>query len=133
MKPYFLSIKLDSSLFCFNRRKMSEKIKTEQGKDSTIIEQNIDGALIKGVDEDYDWTFINDNLIEGRIPNYKTEQASDEIMISKSLAGRLQFEVNDTVRAFFVKSQPIKRLFVVTGIYDTGLRRILTEKRSLEI
>ncbi len=105
----------------FQSEKNDRTILTSSGKDSVITEQNIDGALIKGVDQNYNWSFIGDNLKGGRLPNYATQEASNEILVSATLAKRLQFEVGDTVRAFFVKNQPLKRMFVVVGLYSTGL------------
>jgi lipoprotein-releasing system permease protein len=105
----------------FQSDKNERKITTINGKDSVIIEQNIDGAILKGVENNYDWTFLTENIKEGRIPNYSGKEMSNEILISSSLANRLQYKLGDTVRAYFVKKQPIKRFFHIVGIYHTGL------------
>lgn len=105
----------------FQSEKNERKIQKADGTDTTIVEQNIDGALIKGVEQSYDWSFIESNMLEGRLPDFTGVEPSDEILISKALAGRLQYHLGDTVNAFFVKNRPIKRLFHVVGIYQTGL------------
>src|SRR5690606_28179614 len=58
-------------------------------------------------------------LVEGRLPSF--DQATNEILISKRVANQLRFELNEQVGAFFVQNKPIKRNFVVVGIFETGL------------
>ncbi len=95
------------------------------GKDTTEIQQQVLGAVIKGVDENYDWHFFKAHLKEGRLPNFKRDTANTtsipQLLLSSKICGDLQFNVNDTIIAFFVKNQPIKKQFVVAGIYETGL------------
>ena len=91
------------------------------GKDTTEFHQNVFGAIIKGVNEDFDWDFFKEHLIEGIIPDYQNKEKSNHIIISQTLATSLQFSLNDTVKAFFVKNQPVRRNFVIAGIYSTGL------------
>lgn len=101
--------------------RMDRKIRTSSGTDSTFSQQDIQGTILKGVKNDYDWRFLKKHLVEGRIPHFPKDSISDQILISQSLAKSLKFEVNDTVRTFFVKSSPVKRFFKIAGIYKTGL------------
>src|SRR5690606_948339 len=91
------------------------------GKDTTEVQQQVFGAVIKGVDENFDWSFFKEHLKEGRLPNLKGNVAIPQLLISSKISGDLQFKVNDTVVAIFVKTQPVKKQFVVAGIYETGL------------
>ena len=88
------------------------------------IQQEIVGVLVKGVDKSYDWEFFKSNLIAGRIPNFKTKTSSDEILISKKIANDLNYQLGDEVRTFFVKSKPIKKMFHIVGIYETGYEEL---------
>tara|TARA_R110000737_G_scaffold53512_2_gene75162 strand:+ start:10533 stop:12347 length:1815 start_codon:yes stop_codon:yes gene_type:complete len=101
--------------------KSEQIIKTAKGKDSVISQQNIQGAILKGVDESFDWSFFKENLISGKIPVFSKDKISDEIVLSKRIARDLNFKVGDSIRAYFVKNQPVKRFFRVAGIYHTGL------------
>jgi len=101
--------------------KVESSIKTVKGKDSTVYQQNIQGALLKGVDESFDWSFFKENLVAGKIPSFQNDKISDEIILSKRLARDLNFKVGDSIRAYFVKNQPVKRFFRIAGIYHTGL------------
>jgi lipoprotein-releasing system permease protein len=101
--------------------KSVNRIKTAKGKDSIVSQQNIQGAILKGVDGNFDWTFFKKNLIAGKIPVFNKDKISDEIVLSKHIARDLNFKVGDSIRAYFVKNQPVKRFFRIAGIYHTGL------------
>ncbi len=105
----------------FQSSKNEVTYKLPSGKDTTEIQQQVHGAVIKGVNDDYDWSFFKEHLIDGKIPVFADKKDLEEIVISKKIAGDLQFEVGDTVTAFFVKNQPVKQPFVIAGIYETGL------------
>jgi lipoprotein-releasing system permease protein len=108
----------------FQSEKSENTYTLSDGKDTTFIQQEISGAIIKGVDLDYDWTFFKENLVEGKLPNFNTPQPSQELLISKKIASDLKFKVGDSIRAFFVKNPPIKMFFKVSGIYSTGLEEL---------
>jgi len=91
-----------------------ENAKGEQKKE-------IQGVLVKGVDKRYDWRFFKSNLVSGNIPNYASNSPSDEILISSKIAKDLNYKVGDQVRAFFVKNKPVKMMFTLVGIFETGL------------
>ena len=91
------------------------------GKDTSEIQQQVHGAVIKGVDKTYDWRFFKEHMLEGKIPDYSKKSNSKQIVISSSLANDLNYKIKDTVFAFFVRNQPVKEQFVISGIYETGL------------
>lgn len=91
------------------------------GKDTFEINQQVQGAMIKGVLNDYDFSFYQEHLLEGEIPTFAQDKAYHEILVSKKLCNDLSFQLNDTVKAFFVKNQPIQKRFIIKGIYETGL------------
>ncbi len=82
-----------------------------------------EGIILKGVDQDYDWTFFNEYLIKGKTPNI-IDKLTNEVLISNKTAKRLSLKVGDSFHMFFVKDNPNKapnsRKFVVSGIYDSG-------------
>ena len=91
------------------------------GTDTSEIQQNVFGGVIKGVDSTYDLSFYKEHLIEGELPVFTKDSISEAILISRTLASSLKFSVGDTVSAFFVRNQPVKRNFRIVGIYETGL------------
>ena len=60
------------------------------------------------------------------LPNFDLPR-SREILISKTIADRLQLKLNDKIDAFFLKekrnSLPSKRKLTIVGIYDTGFQQ----------
>ncbi|MCF6224053.1 MAG: ABC transporter permease [Flavobacteriaceae bacterium] len=82
-----------------------------------------EGIILKGVDSDYDWTFFNEYLINGKAPLIQ-EKLSNEVLISNTTAKRLGLKVGDFFYMFFVKDNPNKapnsRKFMVSGIYNSG-------------
>ena len=86
-------------------------------------EDEIHGVILKGVDNDYDWTYIEDNLISGDVPHYNANERSNNVVISKVIADKMLLAQGDEVRLWFV-GEDMKtrgRKFVVKGIYETGL------------
>lgn len=104
----------------FQSRKEEIKYKLPDGKDTSEIQQNVFGTIVKGVPNNYDWSFFKGHLVDGNIPDFG-DSISNKVLISKKLSNDLSFEVGDTVGAFFVRNMPIKQHFVISGIYQTGL------------
>jgi lipoprotein-releasing system permease protein len=99
--------------------RFSDTIHLSNGKDSLINRQDILGVVMKGVVEDYDWTFIKQHLVAGRVLNHQKKQ--EELVLSKRMADQLNYSLNDTVSVYYVKNQPVLRKYKVVGIYQTGL------------
>lgn len=98
-----------------------------QSKNSENIDdfqQEIEGVLVKGVDKTYDWSFFKANLTQGRVPNYNSEFASDEILISSQIATNLNYKLGQEVTTFFVKQKPVRKNFKIVGIYETGYEEL---------
>lgn len=85
-------------------------------------EDQIHGAVLKGVCQDYDWSFFKERLIEGEIPVFVDSSASDEILLSKRIADLLNFKAGSDIRMYFIINDQVRgRKFKVTGVYETGL------------
>ena len=98
--------------------------------------EEIHGCLLIGVDVGYVVAFFRDNLKEGKMPDFKTKRASNEILISASVAGMLEIGVGGKVTAHFVQDPPRARVFTIAGIYDTGFKEyddvmVLVDERHL--
>ena len=87
-------------------------------------DDEIQAVVLKGVDCDYNWTYIKNYLIAGEIPQYIDNERSNDIVISNIIAHKMNLKVDDPVRIWFV-DQDMKargRKFSVIGIYETGLQ-----------
>ena len=86
-------------------------------------DDEIQGILLKGVDENYDWTYFRKCLVEGKTPEYHAGERSTEVMVSKVIADKMLLGLGDDVRVWFIDkdNQARGRKFSVSGIFETGL------------
>ena len=88
-------------------------------------EKAFEGIVFKGVGKEYRWENLTEYLVQGRIPNLKSELNS-EILISEYLANRLQLKLGDKCNTFFMKDSgnhmPNLRVFTIVGIYNSGFQ-----------
>ena len=83
--------------------------------------QEIQGIVLKGIGKDFEWDFFQNNLVEGDIFHISDTTISNEIVISKHIAGLLQLELGDELIIYFVQQPPRARRLTISGIYNTGL------------
>ena len=85
---------------------------------SALIEKNnnSDGLIFKGVNEDY-----LSKILPHLSSFNKSINFSNSIIISESQSERLNISLNDTVSLFFPNDPPVFRKLIIKGIYDTGL------------
>lgn len=88
-------------------------------------DENIDGLYFKGVDSLYDFSFFNDCLVAGELPDYHG-RISNDILLSRTTASKLGFEVGDDVVVYFIGEEVKVRKFRLSGLYDAGLEEIDT-------
>lgn len=113
-----------------------KKLKKTEGVKSVAIctvrpciakgESEIDGMLAKGVESDYDFTFIKNHLVKGRIPDFNKD--SNLVIISEVTAARLGLHLDDQFQAIFFKQdtslgiqKPKAINPTICGIFSTGL------------
>lgn len=87
-----------------------------------IIKTNNDfqGIVMKGVDENFDWDFFRQNLIEGDLISIDPEKTTTDVVISKYLSDKLNLKLNDSFTTYFVQEDIRARKFHITGIYETN-------------
>ena len=81
----------------------------------------IQGIVIKGIDRDFDWSFFEKNLVSGEIFNLDDSTTSNKILISHTIANKLNLKIDDEVATYFVQEPPRMRRFKISGIYETSL------------
>lgn len=81
------------------------------------------GVMFKGVDEQFDTTFIHQNLIEGYIPTFSGQSSKQKILISKIMADKLQLHAGQSIYAYFINNNVRARKFTIAGIYQTNLKK----------
>jgi lipoprotein-releasing system permease protein len=82
--------------------------------------KELKGIILKGVEAGYDWTFFEQNLVSGKIPDL-SQPDSLEVLVSESLARLLRLTPGMKLTTYFIQDPPRMRPFRVSGIYRTGL------------
>ncbi len=87
-------------------------------------DKSFEGIIFKGVDENYQWHYLEDYLLEGRLPKFEIEGMSNEVLISSFHAQRLELKVGDKIQSYFLRSEndgmPRVVAFEISGIYESG-------------
>ncbi len=93
-----------------------------------------EGVIVKGVPATYDFGFLNDHLVKGRLIEYKKEEISKEILISQRLANKLNLDTGARMKVFFIvnrqftdsisgqtiqQAEPRSWTFKVCGVFKT--------------
>ncbi len=86
--------------------------------------EDIQGVILKGVDGSFDWSFFEQNMVEGSRLRLTDTVTSNEAVLSRTVASLLRLEVGDDFAMFFVQDPPRARRFTLSGIYDTGLEEL---------
>ena len=82
---------------------------------------DIQGIVLKGVGSDYDWSFFNQYMVEGKTFQVNDSSTTNDIIISKYIARVLNLKVGDKIAAYFIQDPPRMRAFKISGIYETSL------------
>lgn len=99
-------------------------------------QQESHGVFFKGLPQGYDTVFFAGKLVKGNLPAYsgtgplspegrvQARFASNQVLVSQFLAGKLELDTGSRLRAFFVHEGQLRpRSFRVSGIYATGLEK----------
>ena len=83
-----------------------------------------EGILLKGVGKEYDFSFINENIVTGELPVWSNDESSNAIVLSKSTANKLNLSVGDKVNLYFLQDGVKARRMSVAAIYETHLSEL---------
>jgi len=82
---------------------------------------DIQGVVLKGVGSDFDWSFFDQNMVDGKSFRVSDSSKTNDIIISKYIANLLKLKVGDKIIAYFIQEPMRMRPFVISGIYETSL------------
>ena len=91
-----------------------------------ILKTNEDflGVMLKGVGPDFDTTFIHNNMVEGSLPHFSDKESHQKLVISKTIADKLNLKVGQRIFAYFINDQGVRtRKFTIAGIYATNMKQ----------
>ena len=80
------------------------------------------GVMFEGVAQEYDTTFIHQNMVAGSIPKFSDSQSGNHILISQNIADKLKVNAGDRIFAYFIDENGVRmRRFTIPGIYQPTL------------
>jgi len=122
LTPIATDNKLLATLSTDKRIKSISKFAIKGGilKSKNIIE----GVVIKGVDSNYNKSFFNSCMLKGTFPKISDSKISNEILISSTIANKLNVNVGDNILMYFVQNPPKIRKFKISGIYNSGFSEL---------
>lgn len=132
--PITFSEDLLSKIKTTNNVKHIQAFATKNGILKTKTEN--EGVVLKGVSTDYDWSYLQPYLVEGKILNINRDSISKDIFISQTLANKLNLKLNQKLLVYFMTQKksddttfngknyinyvPRVKDFYVKGIFNTG-------------
>lgn len=94
-----------------------------------------EGILLKGVEKDYDFSFLTQHLIEGKLPSFNDSVPGKEILVSEGLANKLELKTGDKMLVYFISQHEVfdsaaaeeitkyeqrSRKLTICGVFKTG-------------
>ena len=84
---------------------------------------DIEGVLFKGVDKNFNSDLFNSKIINGNWLDFKkSNEYSNEIIISKNLQKVLNAKIGDDVYLYFANNPPVYRKLKLKGVFETGMQ-----------
>lgn len=78
------------------------------------------GMILKGIGPEYDDAFFRTHLLEGELPHFSDSVASNEVLISRSLANKLKLRLGDKIDTYYFEDEVRARRLKIVGIYQTN-------------
>ena len=109
------------SILCDER---VERYSVYRSKEGVLkSDENIVGVMLKGVDSLYNLDFYHASLISGELPRLTGTPRSKDVLISQSVARKMDTEVGERVEMVFIDANGamLRDRFAISGIYRTGV------------
>jgi lipoprotein-releasing system permease protein len=109
------------SILCDER---VERYSVYRSKEGVLkSDENIVGVMLKGVDSLYNLDFYRASLISGELPRLTGTPRSKDVLVSQSVARKMDAEVGERVEMVFIDANGamLRDRFAISGIYRTGV------------
>jgi lipoprotein-releasing system permease protein len=97
----------------------------------------MEGIMLKGLGQDFDWSFYEQMLIRGSLPRVSDSMRTRDVLISEVMAKRLNLDTASKVEMIFIQNPPRRDLYKVSGIYRSNFEEMdkilmITDIRNLQ-
>jgi lipoprotein-releasing system permease protein len=79
------------------------------------------GVIFKGVGKSFDTVRFRENMVEGQFLSFPDTAYSNEVVVSRTIAEKLDLNIGDRIVVHFFQNPPRFRRLEVKGIYETNL------------
>lgn len=111
----------DSTFNALLGQELIERVQPYVNKPCIVrTDEAFHGFMLKGINQDYDRTFLNSYMVRGGFPEPGDSVGNNWIVLSRSIADMLGLDVGARADVYFMQSQVRMRRLTVTGIYETG-------------
>ena len=117
--PIYADKKLMDILYKIPHVKHVERYSTKPGMLKTS--DNFQGIVLKGIGQEYDTSFLQKHLLEGKIPQFNDSTSSNKVLISKLISKKLNLKLGDKITCYFINTDVRARRLQIAGIYSTNL------------
>jgi len=118
--PIFKDVKLEKTILQHPKVQFIQPFAIKAGIVKT--ESDFEGMILKGVDSTFNWQFIQQHLVQGKVLSH-ADVLHNGIIIPEVLANKLKLKLGDKMIIYFVQdngSLPRARKFMIEGIFNTG-------------
>lgn len=84
-----------------------------------MTDDNFLGMVLKGVSREYDLNFLKAHLVEGEMPVFSDTVASNRVLVSRTIADKLQLKTGDKIYTYYIEDNVRARRLTIAGIYQT--------------
>lgn len=91
-------------------------------------EDELMGIAFKGVAKSFDVASFKENLVEGEFINLSDSTISLDVVLSRTIADKVNAKVGDDIIIHFFQNPPRFRKLKVVGIYETNLNEYYDSK-----
>ena len=118
-KPIAAGDSLMEALHATSGVKHVQRYSTKPGM--IMTDDNFLGMVLKGVSQEYDWTFLKKHLQEGEIPAFSDTASTNRTLISRTIANKLHLKTGDKLYTYYIQGENVRaRRLEVAGIYQTN-------------
>jgi lipoprotein-releasing system permease protein len=82
---------------------------------------NYQVIFIKGLDENFNWDFFKNNLIEGKVLPIRPDSTITDVLVSKTTVDKLGLKLDDSFEFVLLEEPPRVRKYHISGIYQTNV------------
>ncbi len=86
-------------------------------------DQQVQGILLKGIDGQFRSDFFDSFLKQGTTLSLSSQKAQSEVILSERLAEKLQLNIGDAIKIYFVQKPVRVRKLKVVGLYNSDFEQ----------